>query len=111
MQVKKYLVSLSTVVDGKENLIYPQADAYILNVDLGKNAKEEILKKIFVMIDYEIEYTKGPTVYGTYIDPHSATYIDNETNELRNEITRFSLSYTQVDKIENQYSTGSKINL
>ena len=99
------------VIDGKENLIYPQADAYILNVDLGKNAKEEILKKIFVMMDYEIEYEEGQTVYGTYIDPHSATYIDNETNELRNEITRFSLSYQNVGNVDGQYSTGSKIKL
>ena len=42
MKYTKYLVSLATEVDG-----HAQADAYILNVDWGKNAKEEILKKNF----------------------------------------------------------------
>ena len=105
MKYTKYLVSLATEVDG-----HAQADAYILNVEWGKNAKEEILKKIFVLMEYEIDYTEGQTVFGTYIDPHSATYIDHETKELKNEETRFSLSYSYVgtSNSQSQYSTGSR---
>lgn len=105
MKYTKYLVSLATEVDG-----HAQADAYIINVDWGKNAKEEIMKKIFVLMDYKVQYQEGQTVFGTYIDPHSATYIDHETKELKSEETRFSLSYSYVgtSTSQSQYSTGCR---
>jgi hypothetical protein len=91
MKYTKYLVSLATEVDG-----HAQADAYIINVDWGKNAKEEILKKIFVLMDYKVEYEEGKTVFGTF-DDHSIE-------------TRFSLSYSYVgtSNSQSQYSTGCR---
>jgi len=88
--VKKYLVSLATEVDG-----HAQADAYILNVESGKKPRDEILKKIFVLMDYQVEYSEANAIYGTYVS-HDVEY-------------RFSLSYRQIDrhKLASQYVTGS----
>lgn len=88
--VRKYLVSLATEVDG-----HAQADAYILNVESDKKPRDEILKKIFVLMNYEVEYSEYNAIYGTYVD-HGVEY-------------RFSLSYTRIDKdkLAGQYVTGS----